>query len=404
MGTLATTANGPASVPLESRRIASIDLVRGAVMVLMALDHVRVFSGIPAGGSDPAVFLTRWVTHFCAPAFVFFAGTAAFLHGLDLGNRTQLSRFLLIRGAWLIVLELTFLRFAWTFNFDYAHYVLAGVIWVIGLCMILMAALSRLPLAFVAAFGAIIIGAHNLVDPHLPQLVSALRQGHIAWYWQLLYFGGPVRIGNSSSHLAVLYSLVPWIGVMAAGYAFGAVMRMERPQRHRLCLVLGLGATAVFLLLRGFNLYGNPSPWTPADPRLSPWLSFLNLNKYPASLLFLLMTLGPTLALLPLLERASGPPTRVLAVFGRVPLFFYLLHIPLIHAIAAGVSLVRLGEVSPWLRANHPMMNPPPPPGYTWSLPLLYLVAVGVVALLYVPCRWFAEFKRTRPESWWSLL
>jgi uncharacterized membrane protein len=205
--------------------------------------------------------------------------------------------------------------------------------------------------------------------------------------------------------LIVLYSIVPWIGVMAAGYAFGALLTLEPARRNRLCLALGLGATALFLVLRGFNLYGDPRSWNPVprpdgQPPMPALLAFLNTNKYPASLLFLLMTLGPTIALIPLLERARGAVARFVTEVGRVPFFYYMLHIPLIHALAVLVSRIRLGTVSPWLFTNHPMGNPPPPDGYVWSLPLLYLVWAVAIALLYVACRWFADLKARR-KDWW---
>jgi len=396
-----------ATVPTTRSRLASIDLIRGAVMILMAIDHVRVFSGLPAGGPTPGIFFTRWITHFCAPAFIFLAGTSAFFHGR---RHAGLPRFLLLRGAWLVVLELTFLRLAWTFNVDFAHYEMAGVIWSIGWCMILMAGLVRLPLRWIAAVGLAIIAGHNLLDPHLGALIHAAQSGGLGWLWKILYLGffaGPISAGPDGPSLIVLYSIVPWIGVMASGYAFGAILSLEPARRHRVCLAIGLGAVAAFLVLRGFNLYGDPRPWTEllvarpdGPPALPAPLAFLNATKYPASLAFLLMTLGPTIALIPLLERARGAVAGVVTVFGRVPFFFYMLHIPLIHALALGVSALRTGTVSPWLFANHPMGNPPPPDGYTWSLPLLYLVWAVAIAILYVACRWFAALK-TRRNDWW---
>ena len=376
-------------------RIASIDLIRGAVMVLMAIDHVRVFSGVPAGGPSPGIFLTRWITHFCAPAFVFLAGTSAYFYGR---KHSGLARFLAIRGLWLIALELTVLRVAWTFNFDFAEYEMAGVIWVIGWSMIVLAGLSKLPLAVTATFGVVVIACHNLVDPYLDALIPELGDGRFGGLWKVLYLGffaGPIRFGENGPNLMVLYSLVPWVGVMAAGYAFGKVLTFDVARRNRICLTLGLGAVSLFLVLRGFNLYGDPHPWTTPT-----WMAILNTNKYPASLAFLLMTLGPTIALIPPLERAHGSVARWLSVFGRVPFFFYVLHIPLIHALALAVSRVRLGEVSPWLFANHPMGNPRPPDGYTWSLPLLYAVWALAIVILYFACRWFAAFKARRTD-WW---
>jgi uncharacterized membrane protein len=388
-------------------RIASIDLVRGAVMVLMAIDHVRVYSGVPAGGPTAGVFWTRWVTHVCAPAFVFLAGTAAYLHGRKLPGRPALSRFLALRGAWLILLELTVIRVAWTFNFDFREYLLAGVIWVIGWSMILLAALVWLPHRVVALFGLVVVAGHNLLDPHMRSLVAA-AEGPSGWLLKVLYvgfFAGPIG-PEDGPRLTVLYSIVPWAGVMAAGWAFGQVMTLEPDQRRRLCLAIGLSATMLFLVLRGFNLYGDPRPWAAGteEPPMPALFAFLNTTKYPASLSFLLMTLGPTIALLPALERACGAWARWLTVFGRVPFLYYLLHIPLIHALALLVSTVRLGEVSPWLFANHPMGNPPPPDGYTWSLPLLYAVWAVAVLLLYFPCRWFAGVKERRKDWWLGFL
>jgi uncharacterized membrane protein len=363
-----------------------------------------------------------------------------------------------------VLLELTVLRFAWTFNFDYAHYALAGVIWVIGWCMILMAALVYLPLAAIGTIGVAIIALHNVTDFYAFQLTRAASTSSLAWLWQTLYFGGNIALsagGEDGPQLAVLYSIIPWIGVMAAGYAFGRVMRFDAARRRRICFALGGGAIAAFLVLRGFNLYGDPRPWGDAarraaaqklaaqqaaargaqgapdrapaapgavqpnagagrptapsqpggaaaprrqPPRTPPLLQFLGTNKYPASLLFLLMTLGPTILLIPLLERARGPIARGLTVFGRVPFFYYVLHIPLIHFIFVLLSIARFGTVIPWMTTNHPMFVPPPPPGYTYSLAALYAVTALTVTILYFPCRWFAAFKARRTERWLSYL
>jgi uncharacterized membrane protein len=396
--------------PTSKSRIESIDLIRGVVMILMAIDHVRVFSGVPAGGPSPGVFFTRWITHFCAPAFIFLAGTSIFLYGR---KHTDVSRFLLIRGVWLIFLELTLLRLAWTFNLDFRHYEMAGVIWVIGCCMMLMAGLVKLPRNLVGALGVVIIAAHNLMDPHMRNLVAGLDQNRLSGLWKILYvgfFAGPVQLGADGPSLIVLYSIIPWIGVMAAGYAFGKIVTLEAAQRKKLCLAIGLSAIALFLVLRGFNLYGDPRPWHAAAASqnggqpMPSLLSFLNTTKYPASLSFLLMTLGPIIALVPLLEHLTGALARWITVFGRVPFFYYMLHIPLIHALAMLVSKIRLGYVSPWLFANHPMGNPEPPQGYQWGLPLLYLTWLVAVVVLYFACRWFAEFKARRADWWLKYL
>lgn len=387
-------------VQSASKRIESIDIVRGIVMVLMAIDHVRVYSGLPAGGPTPGIFFTRWVTHFCAPIFVFLAGTGIYLYEQKRRDSRSVAKYLLTRGAILVVLELTVLRLAWTFNFDYRHYMLAGVIWVIGWCMILMAGLVQLPTSAVAILGAAIIALHNIVDPFLPKLGPSLAESSFAWFWQLLYFGGGIDLGHDGPTLAVLYVLVPWIGVMAAGYGFGAVMKLPADRRNRICYGLGTVAIALFAILRGFNLYGDPRPW-----RAHGLIGFLNTTKYPASLLFLLMTLGPVLIAIPIMERVAGSAiAKIFRTFGRVPFFYYVLHVPLIHAAAIVVSLLRTGSVNPWLFANHPMGNPPAPAGYTWSLGLLYLVWAIVVAILYLPCRRFARLKDTRKDPWLSFL
>jgi uncharacterized membrane protein len=275
--------------------------------------------------------------------------------------------------------------------------------------MVALALLVRLPVAWVGAFGVAMIAAHNLLDGRIGAITSGLGNDLRSALWKIAYvsfFAGPVSLGRDGPNLFVLYSLVPWIGVMAAGYAFGRVLALEPARRDRICLALGTGMIALFLILRGFNLYGDPQPWSATGgaghgPPVPAFFSFFNTTKYPASLSFLLMTLGPSIALIPALERWRGAAADFVALFGRVPFFYYLLHIPLIHALALVVSLLRTGAVSPWLFANHPMDKPPPPEGYTWSLPLLYLVWAVAVALLYLACRWYAERKARGTSPLW---
>jgi uncharacterized membrane protein len=379
-------------------RIASLDFVRGVAMILMAIDHVRVYSGLPAGGPTPGIFFTRWVTHFVAPAFVFLAGTAACLHGQKLQNRAALSKFLFTRGAWLILLELTVIRIAWTFNFDFANYMIAGVIWMIGCCMTLMAAAVYLPLPAIAALGIAIIALHNVTDFFRPAIAQALGDDGPGGLLAILYFGGPVRFGATATPLLVLFVIVPWIGVMMAGYAFGRVMQRPADERRRWTLWPGVMLTVLFIVLRAVDVYGDPRPWS----RTPNYIGFLNTTKYPASLLFLLMTLGPMFILLGLAEKWKGRVFDLIETFGRVPMFYYLLHIPVIHFAAVLVSLVREGHVNPWLFGNHPMAPPRVPEGYTWTLGLLYLVFAACVVALYFPCRWFARVRATAKSRWLS--
>jgi len=367
----------------KAPRLASIDIVRGAVMVLMAIDHVRVYSGVPAGGPTPGIFFTRWVTHFCAPAFVFLAGTGAYLHLRKTGDRPAMARYLVTRGLLLVLLEPTVIRAGWTFGFDYSEFILAGVIWMLGWCMVLLAGLIFLPTWAAGAIGVAIIVGQGAFGS-LP--ASALSQ--------FIYLGEDVKLGANGPSVTVLYTIVPWIGVMATGYAFGAIFMRESSVRERLCLQIGLAATAIFLVVGGVQTYGVSA----AEKAPAPLFRLLNQQKYPASPLFLLMTLGPTIALLPLAERAKGRIAEILAVFGRVPMFYYLLHIPVIHAVSLLAWFIRDGSThSAWF-ATAPYVQVPS--DQRWGLPLLYLVFFISVVILYFPCRWYAQLKQHSQSRW----
>jgi uncharacterized membrane protein len=384
----------------SSHRLQSIDMVRGAVMILMALDHVRVYAGVTPYSNEPAVYFTRWITNFCAPAFVFLAGTGAFLHGLRLNDRPALSRWLAIRGALLIFLELTISRLGWTFNLDFYNYTEANVIWAIGWAMLALALLVRLRPMVVGVIGVVITAGHHLLERWAPNPWEMPPDQVLGWLWQVMYVGGEFRFFGTGPKLVVLYTLIPWIGVIAVGYWFGVVMARPAAERRRACHWIGWGAITVFVVLRWFNIYGDPRPWSSTDEFFPPLLSFLWTNKYPASLLFLLMTLGPVIALLPWLDRARGAVAGWFTTFGREPLFFYLLHIPFIHAVTVLISLVRSPEHTGWLFENHPLRVSPVPEGYLYSLPLLYLVWFVVVITLYFPTRWFATWPARRTSRW----
>jgi len=359
-------------------------------MLLMAIDHVRVYSGIPAGAPTPGIFFTRWITHFCAPAFAFLAGTSAFLYGRKLVNRQALARFLSTRGLLLVLLELTVIRFAWTFNFNYRQFTLAGVFWMLGWCMALFAILVRVfPPYIVGVLGLAIIFCQQLFRFPL-RVLPAQFQASVGWFWDFIYPTGM----EDHPGIAILYVLVPWMGVMAAGYGIGLIIIRDPADRRRLCLWIGLSATVLFLLIAGLGVVLNPAP---ANAHLPPLLRLLNQQKYPASQLFLLMTLGPIISLLPLAERARGWLGDALATIGRVPLFYYLLHIPLIHITALFVNFFREGQLHPEWYGTAPFTFLPPE--HRWSLPLLYSVWAIVVAILYPLCRWFATVKARR-ISW----
>ncbi|HZY82282.1 MAG TPA: heparan-alpha-glucosaminide N-acetyltransferase domain-containing protein [Cyclobacteriaceae bacterium] len=364
------------------KRMQSLDIVRGLIMVLMAIDHVRVYSGVPAGGPDPAIFFTRWVTHFCAPGFAFFAGTAAFLYGLKVNDKQKLASYLFTRGLMLVVLEFTLIRLCWTFNLNLSEFMLAGVIWMLGICMILLGLVVRLEARTVAIIGLTIIFGQQLFA-----LVSPLLPGSIRPYWEFIYSSG----AEGPSWVAILYVIVPWIGVMMAGYGFGKILILEESKMRRYCHVIGAGAIAAFILFGIIFMKENDMPFI---------LRLLNQQKYPASQLYLLMTLGPLIALIPYAEKMKGAVAGFFRVMGSVPFFYYLLHIPLIHITAVIINMILFGN------AHHEWYHIAPfaqvPPENMWDLPLLYIAFVIDVALLYVACRWYADFKIKNPQLAWT--
>ena len=415
------------------QRLPAVDLLRGIVMMIMLLDHVRDFVHAGALQSDPTdpssttipIFFTRWITHFCAPIFVFLSGVSIYLQKSN-GRKTNadLSRYLFTRGLWLIFLEFTLIRFLIVFNLDYSFFGMAQVIWVIGVSMIIMAALVYLPVRFVGIAGMLMILTHNVVDgiqvpPNIafagtppPVLGQSL--------WMILHQSGIIPLFGGSQ-LFVAYPLIPWIGVMMAGYALGSVYSWEADRRHKLLLQLGLAATVLFIVLRFVNVYGDPSRWItpverpavsqsedpaidepPPEPRGAEYtfLSFLNTTKYPPSLLFLLMTLGPALVVLALADGIDGGTfwPRVCINFGRVPFFFYLLQWVVAHSAGVLLGLIAGVDVSYLFRGLFEM-GQTAPPGHGFSLWVVYATWITGLIVLYPLCAYYGNIKR-RSQHW----
>lgn len=378
-------------------RLNSIDTLRGLVMIVMALDHTRDFfanGGFnPRDVTDAALFLTRWVTHFCAPTFIFLAGISAFLYGAQGRSTREVSRFLVTRGLWLVLIEFTVVRLGWSFDIHFNYFV-AQVIFAIGVSMVALSAIVHLPRGAIIAIGLAMITGHNALDG-----IRAEQLGAAAPLWNLLHQPGRFDIVPGVKFF-VLYPLVPWIGVMAVGYALGPVFTQERTARVHQLFMLGAAVTLGFVVLRATNLYGDPAPWAIQDNLLATVLSFINCEKYPPSLLYLAMTLGPALMLVAALESVRGPVADWIATFGRVPFFYYVVHIVLLHALAVLFAWVTVGEIG---FLFGPLAGRKPV-SYGMGLAGIYAIWFAVVVSLYPLCRWFAEIKRRRTEWWWSYL
>ncbi|MEH2420617.1 MAG: heparan-alpha-glucosaminide N-acetyltransferase domain-containing protein [Nostoc sp.] len=386
---------------LPTQRIISIDMLRGLVMVLMALDHLRDFltnvrfCPTDLTQTNVPLFLTRWVTHLCAPTFIFLAGVAVYLYFRRRPqSKQELSRYLIIRGLWLVFLELTVVHFGWLFDPTYS-FLAAGVLWALSWSMVVLAALIRMPIPLIAALGILLIGGHNLFDNiHVEQL------GRWGWLWAVLH---EPKMFTPFPHknFFISYPLIPWIGVMATGYTFGTVFKLEKASRQQLLRRLGLGLIAGFVVLRTLNIYGDPYPWAVQTNFTRTILSFINCNKYPPSLLYLLITLGLAMLLLYLFEKQKWRIFKPLVVFGQVPLFFYIIHLWLIHLTAILLALPKYGLkaiIMPFIVSS--LM----PADYGYDLPMIYNIWIIMIILLYPLCSWFRNYKTKYPNKWLKYL
>ena len=378
-------------------------------MIIMALDHVRdfihagamTFSPEDLARTTPAVFLTRWVTHICAPTFFLLAGFGAFFRVQRTGSTAQVSRFLLTRGLWLILIELTVMRLAMNFTFSSAYPLLLLILWALGLAMIALAALIHLPVRVLAVVSLVIIASHNLLDG-----IQARQFGDYAPLWNVLHQQGVFRLAGMI--VVVAYPVLPWIGVMAAGFCAGELFWLEPARRRRALVTIGVAGLALFAVLRLLNGYGDPAPWSTQSTAPMTVVSFLRVTKYPPSLDFLLMTLGPAFLALAALDGRALSSTNPLVAIGRVPLFYYVLHFWVIHAVASAMAWFRYGADS-FAFLFHPlpsMGGPRPlfPADFGDPLWVAYTVWIAIVAAMYPLCLWFSRLRARRREWWFSYL
>jgi uncharacterized membrane protein len=406
---------GAASATLRRARLDSVDAVRGVVMIVMALDHVRDFvhrgamsqSPTDLATTTPLLFLTRWITHFCAPVFMFTAGIGAYFYlvrrspgeaGWQPGrSRGQLSTFLLTRGLWLMLLEVTVMRVAYNFDVGQSYPFFLLVLWGLGLSMIVLAALVWLPIPLLSVLSVATIVLHNVADG-----IRAQQFGAAAPLWNLIHQVGAFQFAG---HVFITpYPLVPWIAVMALGFCFGPVLQLPPARRQRLLIRVGISTIIAFILVRAFNVYGDPSRWAWQATASYTVLSFLNTTKYPPSLSFLLMTIGPALVMLAAFDRRTFANANPLIVFGRVPLFYFVLHFIAAHVASLALALATYGTAAlTFVWQPVPSMGGPAssfPPNFGWDLSVVYAVGITMVVALYPLCRWFAA-RKSQDRAWW---
>jgi uncharacterized membrane protein len=392
---------------IKMNRVQSIDLLRGTVMIIMAIDHVRDYFHKSSFLYDPTnldhtsvpIFFTRWITHFCAPVFMFLAGISSYLYGIK-RTRKELSFFLFTRGIWLVFVELFIIKLGWAFNPSF-HFFYLQVIWVIGISMIILSVMIYMKMRLILLTGILLIAAHNVLDTvHVP------GNGTISFLWALLHEPGDFIFGNFS--FFIRYPVLPWIGVLAAGYCFGTLYApgYDAKKRKRTILYLGVGAIILFILLRSVNLYGDAAHWSFQKNVVFSFLSFLNVTKYPPSLLYILMTLGPALIFLAFTEKPLNAITAKISVFGRVPMFYYIVHIFLIHLFAIIGAVIAGYKWSDMVLLTNRVSRVQELKGYGFNLITVYIVWIVVIIILYPFCKWFDRYKKAHlpGHRWLSYL
>lgn len=385
-----------------SKRIASIDLLRGIIMIIMALDHSRDFFHRDSLTGDPLnpetttsiLYFTRWITHFCAPAFVFLSGLSAWLQS-QRKTKKALARFLISRGCWLIFVDLTIMSLALTADIHFSLFVLE-TLWSIGAGMIVLGLLVQLPFNVILATGLIIFFGHNLLD-----LAERSQQANLPSWWSLLHRPGIIPL-NEKHSLLILYPFLPWAGLMLLGYCCGKLFTDTTPERRKKrLLITGISAILFFVLLRWINIYGDPRPWVAQKNAVATFFSFMNVQKYPPSLLFLCATVGPSLIFLALIKNTSSRLARIITVFGRVPLFYFVVHFYILHIAAVVVYLSRGHTLAAGMAGVPGLPFKFAIPGEGYSLAAVYGIWAAIVLLMYPLCKWYDKYKTRHKEKWW---
>ncbi len=399
--TTATATAPVAQLRLKSARIESIDLLRGIVMIIMALDHVRdyfhadafLYNPLDLGQTNVPLFFTRWITHLCAPVFVFLAGTSAFLVGVRKGKK-ELSAFLLKRGLWLLVLEVTVINFAWFFNIQFSLITLT-VIWALGVGMIALAGAIHLPFKVILALGLLFVIGHNTLDS-----VHIEGDNIAAIGYALLHEFKGFQLGHFFLYIG--YPVIAWTGIMFLGYCFGALYQssVDPSTRKRTLVKIGVSLILLFVVIRFTNVYGDPSLWAVQSNPVFTFLSFINVTKYPPSLLYILITLGPAMLFLAASEKLTGKLSQYVTALGRVPMFYYIIHLYLIHILAL-VAALATGYGFSDMVFDTWITDSPNLKGYGFNLVFVWFVWAGVVVSLFPLCLWYDRYKTAHREKWW---